>query len=763
MSSPGPLRHLIAALLAMAGLCATAASVLAANHAVLVGVSDYEFDGIGDLKGPPNDVRMMRDVLQEKGVPAENITAIADGIEGAQRPTRAVIMQALNDLVDRLDPAEEDFVTIYLSGHGTRQPDYDNDEGDGLDELFLPIDVAPWDGAEGTEERVVNAIVDDEIGEVVARLRAKNALVWVIMDSCHSGSGTRLASTEVRARRVRSSDLGLTTDATVTIEEQNDFAATPAEASDKGGFVAFFAAQAFQQAVEVAMPAEENDSGAKQWYGLFTSHLWKRLKSDRTLSFAQLFEAVKFDMERYQANSGGAQWPALEGEHDVLERFPLESGTSAGRSWRLSDSSTLNAGRLHGLRDGAVLAVYRDPAARDEDEIGHIQIYKAAALTSKVKLIDYPCSDTDQGLYCRRSPSPSLPEANFARLMEPVVDVVLRLSTPKVLTEDGGSGEPGPEYANLLAALDTVKAMSPEELKLTVAFDEDPFHVSVGLKDGRMWFADSDGFRPNGLQGVPSAIAWPAEDAALADPRSLADLLRRLGMIHNLAAVTAELSEGTPGRLAEPMPLDINVTVTPADRAALANPVSDDLFEECQSVRRGAEVDIGEMNGNLTQCDTVNITLTKSGRSELDVTVLYKDARGAIQTVFPKIPGQNRIESNRPLRLPFFEFLCAKCPGDIDGRFLWSFGPETLFVVAAVADGSTTLDLSHLAQEAISEVTTRSTGTDRGLTGSLTRLVLGGQRRRGGLGGARERRIWMKSVSWTVWPREAMVQHLAQQ
>ena len=732
----------------------------AASYAVLVGVGKYQLEGVSQLQGPANDVRMMRDALEQRGVPADNIAVLSDGVEGAGLPTRAAIMSALEELISKLDASTEggDSVTLYFSGHGTRQPDQNGDEQDGLDELFLPIDIEKWGGGSETEARIPNAIIDDEIGDVVSAMRAKNATVWVIMDSCHSGSGTRFAQTGVRARQVPATVFGIPASRlSVTVEESDDLET----GSDQGGgeepgrFIAFFAAQSFQQAVEVAMETETGDGAEPRYYGLFTAHLVQRLKSDPHLTYRQLFEAVKFDIEKFQAERSGSQWPAWEASHEAMDTTPLTAGAAGDRTWRLTAKNTIDAGLLHGLRKGSVLAVYDDPAAGEDDALGFIQIRNSYALTAKYKAVTHPCEDTSSGLYCARADADKIAAARFARLIEPVVDVVLRLSPPQVLDD----GKTLADYGDLTRALDAVEAMSRDgKLGLKVEFGQDPYHVSLGLKDGRIWFGDSDGLAPAGVADVPSSIAWPEEKGAYADPQDLAELLSRLGRVHNLATVAKEMNAQLQRRsLPNPIPLDIKVEVERSDRSDLSSETPDDLAAECQEIGRLPVALLSDTAGNLTQCDEVSITLQKRGNEALDVTVLYKDARGAIHVLFPRYPGQNRIDGNAPQRLKIFGgpslIICAECPNGGDGN-TWSFGREEIYVIAGEADGSNSLDLSHLAQNALAAVATRSA---RGsLADRLTDLVLGGQRTRGSMRRSKTRELWIENVSWTVWPRQAM-------
>lgn len=116
----------------------------AVSRALLVGVSEYpSLDEDSQLRGPVNDVQLMREVLLRRGFDADRIRTLADGVKGAALPTRAAILSALEVLV--AEASEGDLIYLHLSGHGSRQSQGRNDEDhepDGLDEIFLPRPIA---------------------------------------------------------------------------------------------------------------------------------------------------------------------------------------------------------------------------------------------------------------------------------------------------------------------------------------------------------------------------------------------------------------------------------------------------------------------------------------------------------------------------------------------------------------------------------------------------------------------------------------------
>ena len=188
-------------LLAVAILNVLAMTCLAQErYAVLVGVGRYP--GLEDEKlrlyGPPNDVRLAEQYLVEvERFERDNIVMLSD--ETTKLPNRANILGALE--TQEATVQEGDFVLLYFSGHGSRQPvkAKSAEELDGYDEIFLPSDVRGWNKSIGAVE---NAILDDEIGDFLRSYRRKGTDVWLIFDSCHSGTMTRgVGDDSVRTRR----------------------------------------------------------------------------------------------------------------------------------------------------------------------------------------------------------------------------------------------------------------------------------------------------------------------------------------------------------------------------------------------------------------------------------------------------------------------------------------------------------------------------------------------------------------------------------
>jgi len=144
------------------------------NRALLVGINRYMMSN-SDLSGCVNDVTNIRDsLIKFFGFQTEDIRVVTD-----ERATKKGIMDRLKWLVKGAKAGDR--LLFHFSGHGSQVRDRDGDElKDKLDEILCPHDM-DWDGT---------YIVDDELRKIFAGL-PKGCALEVLLDSCHSGTGTR--------------------------------------------------------------------------------------------------------------------------------------------------------------------------------------------------------------------------------------------------------------------------------------------------------------------------------------------------------------------------------------------------------------------------------------------------------------------------------------------------------------------------------------------------------------------------------------------
>ncbi|MBL9048702.1 MAG: caspase family protein [Tabrizicola sp.] len=316
------------------------ATAQAEVRAVLVGVGDYlTLDA--DLKGPPNDVRLMAETLAARGVDPGQMTVLTADPMGLPQgvatgePVRDEILAAL----DRAAGAsvKGDTLVFYFSGHGAQAPDMSGDEGGGYDEILLPADAAGWKGAIGAVE---NAILDDELQVWAQEALGRGVKVVGLIDACHSATGFRALGGQGVARVVDEAVLGIPADVVPMVGE-------PAPPRS-GDFVYLYSSQSDQRSFEYPL------ADGTTWHGEFTLRLAQTLREAPEASWAQVLAATTEAM----AQGPARQMP--EGEGPLLKAQVFGRGTGDARM--RVEGGTLKAGLLEGLAKGAEVALYAGPA-----------------------------------------------------------------------------------------------------------------------------------------------------------------------------------------------------------------------------------------------------------------------------------------------------------------------------------------------------------------------------------------------------------------
>jgi hypothetical protein len=144
------------------------------KRAFLVGINDYP-GAQNDLRGCVNDITNVYDVLVKYfGFLPADITMLSD-----RRATKKAIIDGLTAMVAK--GATGDTLVFHYSGHGSQVRDTEGDElSDGKDEIICPWDF-DWNGT---------FIKDDDLARIFKNLK-KGVHLEVLLDSCHSGTGTR--------------------------------------------------------------------------------------------------------------------------------------------------------------------------------------------------------------------------------------------------------------------------------------------------------------------------------------------------------------------------------------------------------------------------------------------------------------------------------------------------------------------------------------------------------------------------------------------
>ncbi|MBK8921891.1 MAG: caspase family protein [Saprospirales bacterium] len=322
--------------------------------ALLIAIGNYPPEGGWQPIHAANDIAVISEALRKRGFPGENILLLQEAAA-----TRVGILQIWNEvLLPQVKPG--DVVYFQFSGHGQQVADDNGDELDGLDEAIVPYD-SPQRFQPGVYQGK-NLLRDDELNNLFTGLRDRlgpTGNLMVVLDACHSGTGTRAIGPARGTDVVMASD-----DFVQTIGQRpaDNFARPKFSASEdrkRAPMVAFFGSAHNQ------LNWETSDEQGKLIGPL--SYALSKILSQATskTSYRAIFEQVRLEMTA----TAPKQQPQAEGtlDQEMLGGQLLERSLNYRVvRWNDPGSVVVDAGWVHGLNEGAVLGLYpaetRDPA-----------------------------------------------------------------------------------------------------------------------------------------------------------------------------------------------------------------------------------------------------------------------------------------------------------------------------------------------------------------------------------------------------------------
>ncbi len=739
----------------MAGL-AIAASLLAGpaaarTEALLVGVSNYPAASVGNLQliGPKNDVALMIETLRTMGLPDEQMTVLADGLSETWidraadgEPTKQAIMDALARLAG--DLGDGDTAIVYMSGHGSQSPESHSEakaapEVDGLDEIFLPLDIGKWSDTVGAVE---NSLVDDELGEAVRAIRARGATVWLIVDACHSGTLTRSASglgeDGDQVRKVEPGALGIPAEAIAAAEAKApklrsggapskpqtavEGAGTPGEG--EGGYVAFYAAHPDQLALQRNLPKSFSKTVEKRAHGILTFALAEAIRSGRSSTYRDLAFAV---LSGYQSWGAQAPVPLFEGD---LAGPVLGVESTGPRRYAVDvtgDKPAIEGGVVDGIAVGAVYAL-----ARADDKKGEIQGYaRVTDVGTAASTIEAVARD---GVEAPDIAKLGRSRLIVATLVEPAVAFTFTVAKPDPATAtDRGA-------RNILEVLDKL-VDGPGDTGIAFDLVDAGTEADLGLfvSDGRLWLAPGgDPPVTEGRDRTPSVPLSAFADPSKAEPR-VKQVLTSLAKARNLIRIADTIDDkavrealtvdaylyrpelGTTPAAAK-APDDIDCPDYPKDK------IADGAISFTEIAASGLDAP------DLGHCDVVYFKLGNKGENPIDVTPLYVDGAGGIAYMGPG-EGLRLLPGDQPRIVPVRIVTWSR-----KSKAPLPIGFERLLFFAVVQQGRDAVpaDFRYLAQADATKVASRSLG-DSALGALLNGAAFGmGAKRSASVGGIGE-------------------------
>jgi pimeloyl-ACP methyl ester carboxylesterase len=260
-------------------------------YALLVGIDRYEPTAIvNPLQGCVNDVQIMEAYLKErisKEIDCEIKTLINE------QATYAAIVDGFRSHLGKAK-SEKDTVLFWFSGHGSQEPapeEFWHIEPDRQNETLVCYDSRTSTGKD---------LTDKELAYLIGELAKQNPHIVVILDNCHSGSGTRNPFQIARERRIPASTKPRSLDSYLFPATQLDF--------PRGKHLVLSACRDYQTAKEYT-DGEGHDRGA---FSYFLTEALKR--SNGNVSYRDLFQETNALIRGNISD----QSPQLEGEESDL-------------------------------------------------------------------------------------------------------------------------------------------------------------------------------------------------------------------------------------------------------------------------------------------------------------------------------------------------------------------------------------------------------------------------------------------------------------
>jgi hypothetical protein len=310
-------------------------------YALLVGIDEYQ-SPVRPLHGCVNDITRVETFLTQR-VGSEGYT-LEPRVLKNDKATRQAVIDGFTGHLGRA--GKDDVALFYFSGHGSQEkapPEFWHMEPDRLNETLICYD---------SRQPGQYDLADKELAQLIADVADKGPHVVIILDSCHSGSGTRAGDSEGVRRaptdeRVRPIDSYIVTPAAATARAgiRGDTAATSGWTMlPEGEHILLAACRADEEAKEYTLGGEPR--------GIFSYFLTDTLeRTGQSPTYRDLFKRVRALVR----NRAALQSPQIEATDTALLDQPFLGGAIAERSpyFTLSYSQgegwVIDGGAVHGI------------------------------------------------------------------------------------------------------------------------------------------------------------------------------------------------------------------------------------------------------------------------------------------------------------------------------------------------------------------------------------------------------------------------------
>lgn len=346
-------------------------------YALLVGIDEY-LAPVSALKGCVNDVVAIKAYLEGRVESSDHLHV--QTLFNQEATYSAIVARFRSHL---RQAKNGDVVLFYYAGHGSQERtprEFWAIEPDHLHETLVCYDSRTPTGKD---------LADKELAKLIAEVAENNPQITIVLDCCHSGSGTREIDVTVRQTpadsRVRSLDQFLFSQG-----EIEQLTSTTEWTMPRGNHVLLSACRDRELAREVRIDGQNR--------GAFSYYLLDTLKqANGSLTIRELFKRT----HALVSSKVTAQSPQLEATASSELDQPFLGGTIVERSAYftvsyLENHWTIDAGAIHGIPQPSAgettsLAIFPFNARTSDlkersKAIGEAQVTEVLPQRSKVKI-----------------------------------------------------------------------------------------------------------------------------------------------------------------------------------------------------------------------------------------------------------------------------------------------------------------------------------------------------------------------------------------
>ncbi|KAF8875734.1 caspase domain-containing protein [Gymnopilus junonius] len=352
--------------------------------ALIIGINRYKVKQFSTLHGAEPDALAFRSYLEnDLHVPADQIKVLLN-----EHATRSNIVAALEGMATNPLILTDDPIVIFYAGHGTELAEGVN-PGVKI-QMLVPYDFSSEPGEE------IATITDRQIERLIGSIAAqKGDNITVILDCCHSASGTRDIGNNPSTTIVRSIEIEGPIDANLRQRISRDanlqeVEGKPTEPRRKGT-IDHYRPAGLQSHMLIAACGASEQAKEINGHGNFSVALLK------------LFKTHSPDKLRYcdiltQMDAIQGQNPQCEGKNQHRILFNAKVAAPA-RTFRVNFgertlqghiSITVEAGSAHGVTEGAEFSIYSESDLRFEKRLTLGTVKSVAAFTSTLNDLPYP-------------------------------------------------------------------------------------------------------------------------------------------------------------------------------------------------------------------------------------------------------------------------------------------------------------------------------------------------------------------------------------